>query len=78
MMPKYSYLDRLTKYSEIIMHKMMTTYQFWKYVFIVAEEQALREIFTAISILAVSSELFELTDITMVKGISGLQSPLDT
>lgn len=57
---------------------MMTTYQFWKYVFIVAEEQALREIFTAIAILAVSSELFELTDITMVKGISGLQSPLDT
>ena len=56
----------------------MTTYQFWKYVFIVAEEQALREIFTAIAILAVSSELFELTDITMVKGISGLQSPLDT
>jgi hypothetical protein len=57
---------------------MMTTYQFWKYVFIVAEEQALREIFTALSILTVSSELFELTDITMVKGISGLQSPLDT
>lgn len=57
---------------------MMTTYQFWKNVFIVAEEQILREIFTALSILAVSSELFELTDITMVKGISGLQSPLDT
>ena len=57
---------------------MIRTYKFWKYVFIVAEEQALREIFTAIAILAVSSELFELTDITMVKGISGLQSPLDT